>query len=98
MKKALIIISVSILPFLFASCGTGSYTQQNNIANSALVGAVAGGVIGHQSGHALEGAAIGAAAGGLAGHALTPQQPYPRYGNYPPANPYPGTTQPGRGY
>jgi hypothetical protein len=33
--------------------------------SGALIGAAAGGIIGHQSGSALEGAAIGAAAGGI---------------------------------
>ena len=98
MKKALTMITVPLLPFLFTSCGTGSYAQQKNTTNTALVGAVAGGIIGHQSGHALEGAAIGAVAGGLAGHALTPQQPtYPRYGIHPPVNPYAGNPHPGCG-
>ena len=99
MKKALTILTVPLLPFLFTSCGTGSYTQQQNTTNSALLGAMAGGVIGHQSGHALEGAAIGAVAGGLAGHALTPQQPdRPSYGIHPPVNPYQGTRHPGCGH
>ena len=40
---------------------------QRGIATGGLLGAAAGGVIGHQSGRALEGAAIGAAAGGTAG-------------------------------
>ncbi len=40
---------------------------QRGIATGGLLGAAAGGVIGHQSGRGLEGAAIGAAAGGTAG-------------------------------
>ena len=42
-------------------------TTQRGAATGALLGAAAGGIIGHQSGRALEGAAIGAAAGGGAG-------------------------------
>lgn len=45
---------------------TGPNTQRG-AATGALLGAAAGGIIGHQSGRALEGAAIGAAAGGGAG-------------------------------
>ncbi|MES2474958.1 MAG: glycine zipper domain-containing protein [Verrucomicrobiota bacterium] len=40
---------------------------QRGIATGGLLGAAAGGIIGHQSGRGLEGAAIGAAAGGTAG-------------------------------
>ena len=40
---------------------------QRGVATGALLGAAAGGIIGHQSGRGLEGAAIGAAAGGTAG-------------------------------
>ncbi len=40
---------------------------QRGAATGALLGAAAGGIIGHQSGRGLEGAAIGAAGGGTAG-------------------------------
>lgn len=54
--------------FMLANCAepAGPNTQRG-IATGALLGAAAGGIIGHQSGRALEGAAIGAAAGGTAG-------------------------------
>lgn len=39
--------------------------DQRGEDSGALIGAAAGGIIGHQSGSALEGAAIGAAAGGI---------------------------------
>ena len=52
-------------------------------ATGALLGAAAGGIIGHQSGRALEGAALGAAAGGVVGGTYgnaQDQENYRRYG------------------
>jgi 5'-3' exoribonuclease 2 len=67
--KSIIISTVSaVLAIGLSSCAgpTGPETQRG-MATGGLLGAAAGGIIGHQSGRALEGAAIGAAAGGTAG-------------------------------
>ena len=52
--------------FLTAGCTT----TQKSTAAGGLLGATAGGIIGHQSGHGGEGAAIGAAAGALGGYII----------------------------
>jgi len=54
-----------ILSFVFvvAGCATNKSRVAEGAGIGGAVGAIAGGIIGHQSGHALEGAAIGGAAG-----------------------------------
>jgi len=57
--------------FLFALIliGTiGCTTTQKSTATGSVIGATAGGIIGHQSGKGGVGAAIGAAAGALGGY------------------------------
>ncbi len=53
--------------FLTNCAAPAGPNTQRGVATGALLGAAAGGIIGHQSGRGLEGAAIGAAAGGTAG-------------------------------
>ncbi|MDA8152625.1 MAG: YMGG-like glycine zipper-containing protein [Acidithiobacillus sp.] len=62
--------------------------QTADAAGGALLGALAGAVIGNQTGAGLAGAAIGAGVGGLAGYGVgNPPQPHPQQGYYaPPAN------------
>ena len=55
---------------------------QRGAATGALLGAAAGGIIGHQSGRALEGAAIGAAGGGTAGALYGNARDQEQYGRY----------------
>jgi 5'-3' exoribonuclease 2 len=55
---------------------------QRGAATGALLGAAAGGIIGHQSGRGLEGAAIGAAAGGGAGALYGNARDQEQYGRY----------------
>lgn len=55
--------------FALSNCADMGPNTQRGAVTGGLIGAAAGGVIGHQSGRALEGAAIGAAAGGVAGGA-----------------------------
>ncbi len=70
---------------LLAGCANNPYMTNGQSANTgggALLGALAGAVIGNQTGAPLAGAAIGAGVGGLAGYGLSnQQQPYqqPQY-------------------
>ncbi|NJM38051.1 MAG: hypothetical protein HC845_09470 [Akkermansiaceae bacterium] len=68
MKSTFIIPISAIVAVTLSSCAVpaGPNTQRC-AATGGLVGALAGGIIGHQSGRALEGAGIGALAGGTAG-------------------------------
>lgn len=70
--RPLIAIVLAGLPLACAGCYAPNHTAAG-AANGAGLGALAGGVIGHQSGHtgagALIGAATGAFAGGLLGNA-----------------------------
>jgi 5'-3' exoribonuclease 2 len=61
------ILSAASVVFLSNCAAPAGPNTQRGAATGALLGAAAGGIIGHQSGRALEGAAIGAAAGGGAG-------------------------------
>ncbi len=65
---SLLLTSSAILTIALSSCAApaGPNTQRGT-ATGALLGAAAGGIIGHQSGRGLEGAAIGAVGGGSAG-------------------------------
>lgn len=69
MKTTLLTIGTALTVLSFSSCADMGPNTQRGAATGALIGAGAGGIIGHQSGRALEGAAIGAAAGGVAGGA-----------------------------
>jgi uncharacterized protein YcfJ len=68
MKKLNLIVVSAVCAFTLSNCAepAGPNTQRGAVTGG-LLGAAAGGIIGHQSGRALEGAAIGAAAGGGAG-------------------------------
>lgn len=68
MKTIILTLTSAVAALALSNCAApaGPNTQRG-IATGGLLGAAAGGIIGHQSGRALEGAAIGAAAGGTAG-------------------------------
>ena len=68
MKPTILTLASACIALSLSNCAApaGPNTQRG-VATGALLGAAAGGIIGHQSGRALEGAAIGAAAGGTAG-------------------------------
>lgn len=68
MKNQLLIPLGAIVAIALSSCAapTGPNTQRGAVTGG-LLGAAAGGIIGHQSGRGLEGAAIGGAAGAGAG-------------------------------
>lgn len=63
-----ILLAVSVSLSGCAAVGTGP--QATDTEGGALLGAVAGAVIGNQTGSGLAGAAIGAGIGGLAGNAV----------------------------
>lgn len=70
MKKPSIITSLLLISFaLLTGCETvhSGPQQQRGAAYGTVIGAGAGGVIGHQSGRAIEGAAIGAVLGQVVG-------------------------------
>jgi uncharacterized protein YcfJ len=68
MKTHILILASASSIFLLGNCAqpTGPNTQRGAVTGG-LLGAAAGGVIGHQSGRGLEGAAIGGAVGAGAG-------------------------------
>ncbi|MDD5236599.1 MAG: glycine zipper domain-containing protein, partial [Candidatus Omnitrophica bacterium] len=72
-------ISIFVLPFVTMLSLAGCASNKTNVGEGAaiggLLGATAGGIIGHQSGHGLEGAGIGAAAGVLTGAIVGSQMP-----------------------
>lgn len=68
MKKRNGILAIVAVCAIGFGCATGqSVHTKEKAVMGGLLGAAAGGVIGHQSGRGLEGAAIGAAAGSVAG-------------------------------
>lgn len=68
MKKLVLLTVAAIASMTLSHCTapTGPNTQRGALGGG-LLGAVAGGIIGHQSGNALEGAAVGGALGAGAG-------------------------------
>ena len=98
-NRNLTIASMAAVTLLLTGCAGNPYmtnAQTADATGGALLGAVAGAVIGNQTGAGLAGAAIGAGVGGLAGAGMGNQpqyqQPYqpPQYqqpGYYaPPVN------------
>ncbi|MDD2689217.1 MAG: YMGG-like glycine zipper-containing protein [Candidatus Omnitrophica bacterium] len=92
MKRILILFLCAGLALLTLGC-QGSQTRSGEGAViGGLLGATAGGIVGHQSHHGLEGAAIGAAAGALTGAIVggqiqKPGQPAQTTGTTVAANP-----------
>lgn len=72
---------MAAVTLLLTGCAGNPYMTNGQTADAtggALLGAVAGAVIGNQTGAGLAGAAIGAGIGGLAGAGMGNQQP-PQY-------------------
>ncbi|MDA8152904.1 MAG: YMGG-like glycine zipper-containing protein [Acidithiobacillus sp.] len=72
MKRLLILLLVATSVGL-AGCANNPYASNGTTADTgggALLGAIAGAVIGNQTGAPLAGAAIGAGVGGLAGYGV----------------------------
>lgn len=95
-NRNLTITGMAAVALLLTGCANNPYMTNGQAADAtggALLGAVAGAVIGNQTGAGLAGAAIGAGVGGLAGYGMGNRQPQyqqPQYrqpGYYaPPAN------------
>ena len=66
-KSKLLVATIATLSLV--GCATGPNAQTDAVIGG-LLGATAGGIIGHQSGRGLEGGAIGAGIGALAGNAF----------------------------
>ena len=70
-KQKLSLMVLLLLPALILTgCESMGPKTKTGAVVGGLVGATAGGIIGHQGGHGLEGAAIGAAVGALGGGLL----------------------------
>ena len=84
-----LLCALAIAPaLLLSSCVAPYYGGPNEAAGSVagtLLGAAAGGIIGHQSGYGLEGAAIGGVLGSMLGSSAGYAQD--RYYGYPPPMP-----------
>ncbi|MFA5117298.1 MAG: glycine zipper domain-containing protein [Candidatus Omnitrophota bacterium] len=65
--KNLTLMPVLVAALVLTGCETMGPKTQTGAVSGGLLGAAAGGIIGHQSGSGLEGAAIGAALGALGG-------------------------------
>ena len=77
-NRNLTIASMSAVTLLLTGCAGNPYMTNGQTADAtggALLGALAGAVIGNQTGAGLAGAAIGAGIGGLAGAGMGNQQP-----------------------
>ena len=80
-NRNLTIAGLAAVTLLLTGCAGKPYMTNGQTADAtggALLGAVAGAVIGNQTGAGLAGAAIGAGIGGLAGAGMGNQQP-PQY-------------------
>ena len=67
MKAKLLLTPIAALALV--GCATGPNAQTGSVVGG-LLGATAGGIIGHQSGRGLEGGALGAGVGAIAGNAF----------------------------
>jgi len=67
MKKSAVLIAILFLLSVTYGCQSSDTRATEGAVIGGLLGATAGGVIGHQSGRGLEGAGIGAVAGALTG-------------------------------
>jgi uncharacterized membrane protein YebE (DUF533 family) len=80
-NKNITFAGLTAVTLLLTGCAGNPYMSNAQTADAtggALLGAVAGTVIGNQTGAGLAGAAIGAGIGGLAGAGMGNQQP-PQY-------------------
>ena len=83
MKIPQLLIISGVCSFALSNCTapSGPNTKRGAMAGG-LMGAAAGGIIGHQSGNALEGAALGGAAGAGAGAMYGNEQDKDAYRRY----------------
>ncbi len=72
-KKTIVIYAALIASMGLAGCANNPYASNGTTADAtggALLGGIAGAVIGNQTGSPLAGAAIGAGVGGIAGYGI----------------------------
>src|SRR5690348_16768330 len=91
--KAVALLSLGVVSLLSGCAGSGPNTEQGAVAGGAL-GALAGGIIGHNSGsgsstNTVNGVVIGAAAGAVAGGAIGNSIDHERGTIYTPSSPPP---------
>jgi len=83
MKTTFLAITGAIAAITLSNCtAPAGPNTQRGAATGALLGAAAGGIIGHQSGRGLEGAALGAGAGGATGALIGNEQDKRQYYGY----------------
>lgn len=67
MDKKIILLAFLSFVLVVSGCESMGQKTKSGALIGGIVGAGAGGIIGHQSGHGVEGAAIGAAVGAISG-------------------------------
>ena len=67
MKNVLIAVVIAGMVFSLIGCETMGEKSKTGAVTGGLLGATAGGIIGHQTGHGWQGALIGGATGAVAG-------------------------------
>jgi uncharacterized protein YcfJ len=67
MKRIFVLVVCVALVFLTCGCQSNKTRTAEGAVIGGVLGATAGGIIGHQSHHGAEGAGIGAAVGAIAG-------------------------------
>lgn len=74
MKKNVFVVMAVLVGLFMVGCDSMGANTKKGLGIGGVLGAVAGGVVGHQSGHGVEGAliggAVGAGAGGLIGSGM----------------------------
>ncbi len=73
MRRDYYIFVILVLVFVGSGCASNKTRVGEGAGIGGLVGAAAGGIIGHQSGHGVEGALIGGAIGAAGGSAVGAQ-------------------------
>ncbi len=73
MKKTISLFAVLVFALAIAGCQTNKTRVAEGAGVGGLIGATAGGIIGHQSGHGVEGAVIGGVLGAAGGAAVGSQ-------------------------
>jgi uncharacterized protein YcfJ len=79
--KYLLTTTALIAAMSLSSCETGPNADRGTLIGAGT-GALAGGIIGHQSGNTAAGAAIGAVAGGVIGNQVGANQDRRNQGRY----------------
>lgn len=77
MRRIVVYTMVAVVGLIFLGCESMGPNTKKGVGVGAILGSVAGGVVGHQSGRGVEGAliggAVGAGAGGVIGSGMDDQ-------------------------